>query len=749
MPIAERGIAIRMLTIYREGLSSSSACADLIAGCVAKKERCILLVPEQQTVLAEATLARLLPSDAPLFFEVSNFTRLANTAFRMKGGLSYRYATPAASALMMWKTLDALLPLLSASSEKKSTIFKVKELLRANNEMYALGISPEDLSLAAKRLSQEEQLGRRIQDLSTVLSVFRGALREKYGTAAEDLDSLYHLLAEHPLFEDTHFFIQGFTSFTMQQYRIIEELLRASALSVFLPYPVLENKQLCFLEEEDTYRTLVQTARKIGVSYQTETLPATAHKVFAFAEENLFRADRAAPSFKEKNGDFFRFYSASTPFEAADDIAVKIKRLVQEENARYRDFTVIARKGEDYRGILDTAFEKYGIPFFMSERTDLSAFEIIKMISSAYAILCYGYQRSDVITYMKCRFAGINDEDADIFELYTEKLGIHGALLAKEEDLTLNPDGYTASLSERGAFVLERVNDVKKRLFAPLHRLEEAIKGGASAKTHAEALFRLLEDIHAEEQLQGRAERALLEGRRAEGQILSRLFQTICDTLDTVVENLEEETLSTEQFSEILSLLFATVDLGQIPVSEDAVLIGSADMLRAETTPFVFLMGANEGEFPSEIHDSGFFHEAERDRLKDAGLTLANDLSIRASREQFCFLRAIALGQEAVFLHTFRFSAAGAPLRPSAAYTRLLGLYEDSKEENASSLPLEERIYNARSADEYRLSAGARPWQRRLIWQRGKTPCPRFPWQTFTATYQRSWRKRCSPTECI
>ena len=64
-----------------------------IAKRVATGKQAFLIVPEQQTVMAEAEMARELPPDAPLCFEVTNFTRFANTAFRALGGIRQDYAT--------------------------------------------------------------------------------------------------------------------------------------------------------------------------------------------------------------------------------------------------------------------------------------------------------------------------------------------------------------------------------------------------------------------------------------------------------------------------------------------------------------------------------------------------------------------------------------------------------------------------------------------------------------------------------
>ena len=62
-----------------------------------------LIVPEQQTVTVEGEMVDLLPPEAPLYFEATNFTRLADTVFRKIGGLCAPIADASKRALIMWR----------------------------------------------------------------------------------------------------------------------------------------------------------------------------------------------------------------------------------------------------------------------------------------------------------------------------------------------------------------------------------------------------------------------------------------------------------------------------------------------------------------------------------------------------------------------------------------------------------------------------------------------------------------------
>ena len=76
-------------------------------------ERGFLIVPEQDTVMREAAIARALPPSAALSFEVTNFTRFANTTFRLLGGVAGEYCSKSKKALIMWQTLAELAPTLT------------------------------------------------------------------------------------------------------------------------------------------------------------------------------------------------------------------------------------------------------------------------------------------------------------------------------------------------------------------------------------------------------------------------------------------------------------------------------------------------------------------------------------------------------------------------------------------------------------------------------------------------------------
>ena len=103
-----------MVRLIECGLSSGAheAMKKRLCSLISEKKRAYLIVPEQQTVIVEGEMARELPESAPLYFEVTNFTRLTDSVFRTLGGVARAHIDPARRALFMWRTLTELSPTL-------------------------------------------------------------------------------------------------------------------------------------------------------------------------------------------------------------------------------------------------------------------------------------------------------------------------------------------------------------------------------------------------------------------------------------------------------------------------------------------------------------------------------------------------------------------------------------------------------------------------------------------------------------
>lgn len=674
------------------GSGKTTALAARIRAEVEAGHPACLLVPEQQTVLSEQAMADLLPPSAPLCFEVSNFTRLANTVFRRVGGLSYRYAGKATRTLLMWRAMSELLPLLHETG-KEQELGRVRKMTAAMGELAALSLSPMQLERAAGQLEQGSRLREKLEDLSLLSTTYHALLHEKYNDATEDLDRLAALLEEDDVLPGMSIYLDGFISFTEQEWRVLHGLARRADLTVALTLPAGREDDLCFAETKSVALRLRHLCEQMHIPFVREDVggvrrmqaPVLRRALPALFEEGASgreMPDVAPRPCRTVQNDPLRLLVARDAFAEAEFIACDIARRVQEEGARYRDFAVVARNAELYSGILDVCFENAEIPYFMSQKTDISCYRAVKLIYTAYAVCTGSWRRRDVISYLKCGMSGVAQSEIDLFELYVTRWRLEGRRFTDEVDWNMDPAGYTARKtgSEQTADILRRVNAVRHTLVDQLSPLAASCTRQTVA-AHARALYRFLLSLSVEQQLSEEAAAARAAGRAAEADALSRLFATLGEALDDLVEAMPDGAdgnppviVNAEQFVDLLHLLLGEVSLSRIPTSVDEVTVGSADLLRLSGARHVYLLGVNEGEFPAPVEESGLFHDSDRRRLQELGLSIEPDLLLRSAREYFCFARAFAAGGESVTLLFAEQKANGERQSPAAVVGRLLSL---------------------------------------------------------------------------
>lgn len=648
--------------------------ADLEAG-----GKAILLVPEQETVSAERRMLNALHPSAQLSFEVLNFSRLANRVFRTVGGLSYRAASPAISALLMWRALVELSPLLTqynTSAVKDTALCEL--MMQTEAQCKASCVSADDLLQAAEALPEGEPLRDKLTDIGLTLSTFEQRLSERFDNAEDELSRLAAILSKEgkSLFGDAHIYIDSFTDFTVQELAVLRALF-AAAPSVSVTFPLKSPREtgIHLTSVIDSHKKLLRMARELslrvffeeGDDMQPDTaLSYLSHHLFDMTAE-------PAPLLMNGSGDITLCECAS-PFEEAAAAAATIQRLLR-DGCRYRDITVVVRDANAWNGILDAALEKEDIPYFISEKRDITVYPLIKLILGALRIKLRGWRDEDVMGYLKTGLCGIDADDVNLFEEYVNVWHPRGEKAYTGADFSKNPDGYAVRISDRGARILEGANRVRQAMLAPLLAFFEAMDKAKDATGLCRALYQFLTDLHIPEALKAQASERLQAGERREAQELSRLYGITVDAMEEISNAIGDKHLTVAEFADALKLVFARTDIGTIPTSADEVTIGSASMLRADHPRFVLILGLNEGVFPQTVSNDGLFGDAEKKKLAELGVEFPSDSAKLASDELFYLYRAASAPREGLHLYYATTTTDGKALSPSIAIDRLKALF--------------------------------------------------------------------------
>ena len=674
-------------------------------------KKSILIVPEQQTVIAEREMTDFLTPSAPLFFDATNFTRLADTVFRALGGLTGESADTAKRSLIMWRAMTELAPLLETCAKNgQVSSGSVAKMLGTVKQMQSYAITPSELADVAEELEKssgadaDRRLICKLKDASKIMFLYKKLLSERFSDSDDALlMALKKLEANKEFLTDTAIFVDGFTSFTEPQYKALKELIRRTSVTVSLTLPKAMPDAFEFSEVKSTHERLVRIAAEVSCDTNIRRIDGRGSVSLMISElaSSLWRTGAKIDTDAYHNADGLHIYEADNPYEECAFVAEDIRRRVI-NGANYSDFGIIARSLDSYSGILDVAFEKAGVPLFMSNRSDIASYEVIKLIYSAFAAVGGGFKRADVISYSKCSLSGVEKNLADEFELYAENWQINGSRFTDGIFWNMNPAGYTERRGKGTDEKLALIDRARHAVISPLMLLRDSVDGAKTVKDYASALVEFLTHLDIENALIKRSEEEkILRGSDA-ALDMKRLWRVICDALDSLCDVLSETETDAETFLSLLKITFSGTDIGRIPSFKEQVSAGSADTARMYEKKYIYIIGANATVFPLAIDDDAFFTDKDKRTLCGAGLPINADMDIRSARELYLFERAISFASIGVNILYPCADASFKPTPPSEAIARIKDLTDGKIQPiKISLIPTRDRTYSKEYAIEH------------------------------------------------
>ena len=673
-----------MLTFLfgRPGSGKTSYIKEKIKESVSLGKRTYLVVPEQQLFISESMLADL-PSSAALCFEAVSFSRLCNEVFSKYGGAIDTSTTGGIRNLMMWQNLREMSSFLTEYNKTKTDSSLSSMMLSTIDELHAGGITPEELEAASEKCS-DAILAKKLHDIALVYSNFERLISDRLGEgafAAENkLSRMLSLLQTNDFFAGCNIFVDSFTSFTSEEHAILEAIaLQADNFCISFCRDAKANGLPHTESIDATLNRFKRFANASSlepeiISLEGNSLPL-AVKHLESGLWNFSLTKETLPTFKKEETDFIEPFICKNDFEEIELAAVKILQEYR-RGTKFSEMAVIMRDADSRKGVIEAVFEKSGIPYFYSEKTDLSTTAAARLIFSALRCVIYNFRQGDVLTLIKTGLCGISPIEADLFEEYCYTWSINGEKF-KEDLWSMNPGGYTADPPRgREKDILLAANRVRKALITPLVRLKQrfsAAKG--NTLENCRALYDYLLDINLQKQLTDLAEFDLISGNlRSAGEHL-RLYDYLISAITDLGTTLSDTETTVDELCGALEMILRGSDIGSVPAVGDCVTVGSASTLRVENVKVAIVLGLCEGEFPASYSDSGIFTESDKKLMEDLNIELVSRESRVISDELFYAYRALTKPTEKLIVSTYSSKVGGGSLTPSSAWNRIIFLF--------------------------------------------------------------------------
>ena len=318
-------------------------------------------------------------------------------------------------------------------------------------------------------------------------------------------------------------------------------------------------------------------------------------------------------------------------------------------------------------------FKEYDIPVFIDEKRDLSQNILVKYLISILDIFARNWSYDSVFNYIKCGFLNITPSDIYLLENYALKWEIKGSKWYKA-DWNFHDEDST------GKATIDHINELRREIVTPLIELKNNLSGNKTAKQISENLYNFLINNNIDKVLENKI-KDLNDMQKVDiAAEYETSWKIVMQVLDEIVLVFGDENITFESYMQILKTGLGESKLGTIPMAQDEVTVGDVDRSRSHKIKAVFIIGLNDGMFPSINKAEGFLNDDDREKIKQNGVELAKGTIDRIYEDNFNIYKAFTTAEERIFLSYSSSDMEGKSLRPSVLVSRIKKIFEGLKE---------------------------------------------------------------------
>ena len=157
-------------------------------------------------------------------------------------------------------------------------------------------------------------------------------------------------------------------------------------------------------------------------------------------------------------------------------------------------------------------------------------------------------------------------------------------------------------------------------------------------------------------------------------------YEILINVLDEIVKIFKDENITINQYSNILKQGLKASSLGKIPGTQDQVIMGDVDRSRSHKVDTIFIIGLNDGVYPSINKSEGFLGDEDREYLKEQGIELAKGTLENLYDDNFNIYKAFTTAERELHLSYSSADTEGGALRPSIYITKIKKMFPNLKE---------------------------------------------------------------------
>lgn len=667
---------MNLKVIYgKAGTGKSEYCFKEIAELIKQKENIIIITPEQFSFTAEKKLMEAIKTKAVINAEVVTFKRMAYRVLNEIGANRKVGLTNCGRAMLIYSILEKQKNNLKLLGKTKEN---VEIAITAINEFKQHKITSEQLYKEMQD-TEDKYLKTKLQDMNLIYESFENQIKDKYIDETDLLTILAENIEKTEMFKDMIFYIDEFAGFTAQEYEIIKKLTKiGKQVNITVCTDSLftsdDPENDIFYSNKQTIAKIFKLANELEIQIEEKKVEEPHRfksKELKYLSEDLYKNQSTK---YEENVENIQLFLAKNQYSEIEKVAKEITKLVRDENYKYKEISIITKNIEAYSSLVRAIFSEYDIPVFIDEKRELSQNIFIQYVLSILEIFAKNWSYESIFNYVKTGFLDIDRDDIYKLENYCIKWGIKQGKWKKD---------FTTYGEEKQKEEIIRLNEIRKQIVEPLVTLKENIEKEKTAENVTKNLYRFLEEQKIQEKLEQRIRYLEEKGMIDLANEYANSYQILMNVLDEIVLVFGKDKMALDnKYAQILKVGLQNSGLGKIPGTQDQVILGDVDRSRSHKAKAVFIIGINDGVFPSVNKDEGFFNDEDREYLKESGIELAKGTLERLYEDNFNIYKAFTTSEEKLYLSYTSADSEGKAQRPSVLIYKIKKLFPKLYEES-------------------------------------------------------------------
>ena len=332
---------------------------------------------------------------------------------------------------------------------------------------------------------------------------------------------------------------------------------------------------------------------------------------------------------------------------------------------------------EEYGSLARQVFNESGIPYFIDEKHTVLMNPFVEYFRATLEMAVQDFSYESVFRYLRCGMSCVTREEADLLENYVLALGIRGFKHWDEKWVRI----YRGMPAES----IQELNEIRERFAEETRELALSFKGGRkTVREYCTILYEFAVKSQVQQKLKAQEKKFHDQGDKAMEKEYAQIYGIVMELMDSMVEILGEETVSRQDFRQLLETGLTQAKVALIPPSMDQVLVGDMERTRLKDIRALFFVGVNEGNIPKNTAGGGILTELDREFFQDQGIQLAPGPKELMNMQRFYLYLNMTKPRELLCLSFCRSDSQGKALGPAFLINNIRDMFPEMEVEQCS-----------------------------------------------------------------